>query len=375
MTLTRIKIQDVKQSGIGVNITDQVYDDGHWKPIADRLNRLNPKSIGILGAAQYPQARQRARELRNRFPTALIKFRHHIHKPPGSDDISDKGMWKLPPQEYVDNVIVAHGYHEDGLHIVTDNESAFSADFGETWKPYAEAQAQVLDLGVPVGARFAVLRTPTHWPMRSQLDAGELDILFAAVARNMGDYTDPKVILSSNAYYDESNTDALLKVKAMRDRFFKVTGREPVISLGEYGYDRNFTSGTGWRKVGLNGTVYINGAVDRFNKFLGIHSWTADLYCVGIGEDDKIKQFALGMEELDDLIVIAPTWMPAAPVEEPPVTEPPPASQPQPDEVPISRDLFGIAQSLMALYAERDRIDAQILEKTSKLLEYAGGRA
>lgn len=371
--ITRVKIQEARQSAIGINITDGVYADGPWSQIAEKLGKLNPKSIGILGAAQYPQARQRAGELRTRFPTAFIKFRHYIHpeKKP-----TDQGMWKLPPDEYVNNVILAHGYHETGWHIVTDNESSFSADFGQSWREYAEKQAWVIELGVPKGAKFAVLRTPTHWPMRTQIDAGELDILFRAIAQHMGSADDPAVIWSPNAYYDDSNIDALAKIKYARDYFVKLTGREPVISLGEYGFDRNFTSGAGWRKVGLDGTAYMQKAVDNFNKHVGMHGWTADLYCVGVGQDDKVATFALGMPELDTLIAIAPTWvltptsLPEAPQPEP---DPPPASQPGPDEKPISRDLFEIVQSLMALYAERDNIDAQIMEKTSKLLEYAGG--
>jgi hypothetical protein len=324
-------MRTLDQSAIGIQFVGACFEDWRWDGTGgyhEMMRQLNPAFVNFMGAAQYKEAFQRATALQAQSPQTRILWRHMKHQPPTMSDKTDKNMWRLPAQEFVDNVVVAHGYHKTGWYLVTDTEGSINSP--EEAKQYAAMQAQVLDNGVQAGARFAVLRTSTHNPPKAWLDAGYFDELFRAVARNMGSYLDPNVVLSMNAYYDDDpdyGNDGLKHIKTIEDRFIKVTGKRPVICLGELGYDKKFTSEAGWRTTTLSAEANAMLMVNRFNEHLGRYGWAACAWCEGVGNDAKVRNFILGSTGIRVLIGSAPRWIR---LDELPDTGPLPSPEPEP---------------------------------------------
>ena len=315
---------------LGIQIVGNDYADGAWfgaNGYADILRANPPAYVNLVGAGQYSAARQRAQWILDTLPGTRVLFRHMIHATPTSaGDKTDGGMWRLPALEYRDNIIRAHDYHTSGLYVVTDNEASFSRVAGETWYEYSHAQSEVIKACVPIGARLAVLRTPTHWPMPQQIADGELDELLETVGAFMDDEADPRVILSPNAYFDDFNVDGLARLHLMADRFWYVNGFAPVMCLGEYGYDRDFTSGNGWLTTGMGADVYTNMLAIRALEHLE-PDWGACVYCAGIGDDAKVAHFLLNRAELRILLAKSAVWQVA------PSTDIP--LEPTPEENPM----------------------------------------
>lgn len=218
-------------SYLGINFSDGTYEDWRWPNFHTIIRANAVRWVNICGASQYEQAIQRAIAVMAAH-NCRVRFRHMLHQPPGGTRLTDDGMWKLGARDWVNNVALAHRYHEIGVYLLSDNEYST----GGSYRHYAESEAERIALAVPRGVKMAVCSLPTHNPAQGQLEQGDLDPLFQAVAEYMGDASDPKVVLSPNAYFTRDNLDGLRKVVAIRKRFMDVTGREPVIVVGEYGY-------------------------------------------------------------------------------------------------------------------------------------------
>ncbi len=316
----------------GVNFTGKCYEDWRWHNsngyFAILTKYHHPAWLNLTGAEQYAQARQRAAECRTNLPHTGILWRHMKHTPPGASENTDKGMWKLPPREYVDNTVLAHG--TGSYYNVTDCEGHI--DRHEV-KTYAAMQAEVLDYGTqpPNNARFAVLRMSTHNPLPDVLDSGDLDELLKAIGRNMGSWDDPRVVISNNGYFDDStNEDGLLTARRIEQRCISKFGFRPVIVMGEYGFDRGFTSENGWRVSQMNGAQMVGKLIDHAKHIPGM---AACVYGVGFNPAAKVNTFHLDNPELELLMKLSPVYVPPGPIVIPPVDEEPPVVIPPPVEI------------------------------------------
>lgn len=312
----------------GVNFTGKCYEDWRWHNSTGYLSILtkyhHPAALNLTGAEQYHDALKRAVDVRSLMPQTRVLWRHMIHQPPGATENTDRGLWRLPPMEYVDNIVMAHGTAH--LYNVTDCEGHIDA---HEIKTYAQMEAARLDYGVPKGARFAVLRMSTHNPLPAILDSGDLDPLLQAIGRNMGTWDDPKVVISNNGYFDDTdNEDGLLTARRIEQRCMTLFKFRPVVVMGEYGFDKGFTSVHGWRVSGMNGAQMVGKVIDHAQYIAGM---AACVYGVGFSEDAKVKTFHLDNAELELLMKLSPVYAPPGPVvilepptEEPPVITPPP---------------------------------------------------
>src|SRR5690606_13824002 len=112
-------------AALGINFTGKCYENWRWHNhdgYHDILAALHPAFVNLTGAEQYLDARQRGFEIPHRAPLTRIFWRHMIHQPPGVAEKTDRGMWRLPPHEYIDNLIIPHGDHLTGWYNVTDCE-------------------------------------------------------------------------------------------------------------------------------------------------------------------------------------------------------------------------------------------------------------
>lgn len=312
---------------LGINFTGRCYEDWRWHNSTGYLNILtryhHSAFLNLTGAEQYNEARARASDVRGLMPRTGILWRHMKHTPPGASGNTDRGLWRLAVHEYVDNVVLAHGTAD--YYNVTDCEGHIDR---HEMKTYAAMEAQRLDYGVPKGARFAVLRMSTHNPLPEILDSGDLDELLKAIGRNMGHWDDPKVVISNNGYFDDTaNEDGLLTARRIEQRCMTKFGFRPIIVMGEYGFDKGFTSEQGWRVSGINGAQMVSKVIDHTKHIAGM---AACVYGVGFTEDAKVKHFHLGNAELELVMKLSPVYAPPGPIvilppeeEEPPVTTPP----------------------------------------------------
>jgi len=309
------------ESAFSFNFAGNVYEDGRWfgaDGYLELLKASQARYVNLTGAAQYEQAVQRALMIQAHIPAMHIVWRHMIHQPPGATDNTDKGMWRLPYREFVDNLVIAHNYHTRRWLVVTDCEGHIGAD---ELVDYARMEAERLDYGVPKGCRFAVLRMSTHHPAPAILNSGVLDPLLEAVKRNMGDYDNPNVIISNNGYFDDNNVDGLRTADLIQRRCedkFKFT---PVIVMGEYNYDRGLTSEHGPNAEGMSAEVLSAKLNARYNEQL--RGKRVLVYCIGIGQDKKVKNFHMDNDTAKLVAQNAPRF------EKPPmVAQPNPLIQP-----------------------------------------------
>jgi hypothetical protein len=145
----------------------------------------------------------------------------------------------------------------------------------------------------------------------------------------MGNWDDPKVVISNNGYFDDTtNEDGLLTARRIEQRCISKFGFRPVVVMGEYGFDKGFTSVHGWRVSQMNGAQMVGKVIDHAQHIAGM---AACVYGVGFSEDAKVKTFHLDNAELELLMKLSPVYAPPGPVvilepptEEPPVITPPP---------------------------------------------------
>lgn len=326
-------------AALGVNFADMCYEDWRWAGSGGYFeilsSRNHPAFINLTGAGQYNDALKRAQEARNRLPQTRLFWRHMIHQPPKANEKTDKGLWRLPAHEFVDNIVIAHRYHEFGLYVVTDCEGFIARSEVKT---YAEMEAERLDYGVPKGARFGVLRMSTHHPSEDVLNSGDLDPLLAAIGRNMGNWDNPRVVITLNGYFDDSNPDApnydgLFTARRIEQRCITKFGFRPIICFGEIGFDQGLDSEGGWRRAGLTAQQNISRLVKAFSK---VSDMAGCAWTVGFTKDAKVANFHLDHESLKLLMQQSPVYAPPGPVIDPPVPpkeDDPPMPEPPPPEI------------------------------------------
>lgn len=323
-------------AALGVNFADLCYEDWRWNTpdgyFAILSRWQHPAFLNFTGASQYNEALHRAMEAGQRLPQTRRFWRHMIHQPPGSSEKTDKGMWRLPAHEFVDHIVIGHNYHLLGLYVVTDCEGFIARSEVKT---YAEMEAERLDYGVPKGARFGVLRMSTHHPSESVLNSGDLDPLLKAIGRNMGGWDDPKVVITLNGYFDDTNPnapnyDGLFTARRIEQRCITKFGFRPVICFGEIAFDQGLDSEGGWRRAGLTATQNITRLVQAFAK---VPDMAGCAWGVGFTKDAKVANFHLDSESLKLLMQQSPAYQPPGPVVIPPVEEedPPVVTPPLPE--------------------------------------------
>jgi hypothetical protein len=164
----------------------------------------------------------------------------------------------------------------------------------------------------------------THHPSPAVLNSGVLDPLLEAIGRNMGDYDNPNVIISNNGYFDDNNVDGLRTADLIQRRCedkFKFT---PVIVMGEYNYDRGLTSEHGPNAEGMSAEVLSAKLNARYNEQL--RGKRVLVYCIGIGQDKKVKNFHMDNDTAKLVAQNAPRF------EKPPMVaqpNPPPETAPE----------------------------------------------
>lgn len=330
-------------SNLGLCFSGGAYEDWRWynpNGYHTIILRGNMRHVRVIGAAQYTEALQRVQSIRAK---THVHFRHMIHVPPGGDKKTDDGMWKLPVQEWIDNIYFAHGYDKYRMHVQWDNE--FSTDNLDVLGQYVHSGVQLARAAGQRDMRLDMLSFPTHWPAyhdqtKDWLAQGHFDDLFRAIAANQGSDDTPRIWCVPNAYIHEQNLDGIRNVIAIWRRFKDVTGVAPHMALGEYAWSRITADGQfdphgGYAAEDRNPETVIDFCVDTFETKLLSYGIGAMLYTVGYLGGNEVKTFHFDNGPLNVYAVkIAQMAEPTPPLPEPEpvITLPIPTTPPDDDE-------------------------------------------
>jgi hypothetical protein len=321
---------------LDITFSDGIFDVAPWHgnsqiPVGyhEIIRRGNVRWIGMCLASQPNDAKQRAAELRT---MTRVRMRHMLHIPPGSTKKTDDGMWKLPPLEWLNNIVIAHGYPNTGWYISDNNE--FSTENETVLAEYIHTRIEIIQQSRGKGIKLALLSTPSHWPAFSEnpkvkawLDAGKFDELFKAIAEHQGEPSDPQITICPNAYYNELNDDGLRNVIALWERFKKATGKVPHMILGELAYAApldqfgRVNPHGGFKSIGMPPADMITGLIGRIQKFLLSRGIRGMLYNEGVIGGNEVTTFHCGHDTLLAALDAA-SKLAAPPIEPEPETPP-----------------------------------------------------
>lgn len=308
-------VQAALASGpLGIHFADGVYSEGEWfgtEPnYSTILHKLSPAWVNLLGGAQYNEARQRAAWVTTNLPARVI-WRHYKHIPPGQEKPTDGGLWKLPAPEWVNNIGLAHGYEQTGWYILTDNEPGMA-----DWTPYVRWLCDLIPLAIAAGLRLAVLRFSTHNPSYAQIDSGVFDPALRMIAQYQGPAEDLRIVVSPNWYYSDDNHDGITHIAALVNRMQQVTGRRPVVVIGEYAYAQNLDPNKGWRAAGLSESATLDGLRVNYELLIRPRGFNALPYCAGTLGGEQVTTFHLDKRMLDAMAEMMASVTPIEPPED-----------------------------------------------------------
>lgn len=300
-------------SAWGPHFADGCYTEGEWftdepdqPSYSTTLRRLNPAYVGLLGGAQYNEARQRAQWITANLPAKVI-WRHYKHIPPGGTEPKDDGLWGLPVSEWVNNIALAHGYHDTGWYVLTDNEPSM-----QDWTPYVNWLTDLLhylyaDPKEPRSKlRLAVLRFPTHNPPIQAIYSGVFDKALKAIKAYQGPVHNRRIIVSPNWYYSADNLDGIKHVVALVERMQAITGQRPTVVLGEYAYAHGLDAYKGWLGAGIPESVMLNHLRANYDALAKKHRFYALPYCVANIGGPQVMTFRMDRRVLSKMADIAP---------------------------------------------------------------------
>lgn len=317
-----------------INFSDGIYEAHRWnngQPGAYRrlMTERGVHTLNILIAAQPSDALARAIECGN--DGLQVRIRHMLHKPIGSANETDDGMWKLPPDEWINNLAIAHGYHHMPVFLNTDNE--FSTGNVDVLRIYINYETRRIQRASEIGLKLAVMSFPSHWPALNAptsqwLQNGLFDDYFRTIAQVQGPVNNPRILVCPNCYINEHpayGQDGVKNIMALHKRFVEVTGTRPHMALGEYAYARMLPGTTkidahgGWL-TNLNRQQMISITAAIHNQHFAPVGIEAMLYTVaGNLGGNEVQTFKLATADLDELL--SALNKPTTPPPPPPPTE------------------------------------------------------
>ncbi len=329
---------------LSIHYVDKEYSDGQRAEHLAYLKRLRPAYVNILGASQFNEAVAFATEVRQHIPETQVIFRHF-------KDGGDDGLWtRVTPKWFIEGICNTY-YKGRDWYIVTDNEA--NAD---DLRPYALWHAEVIQRASDAGIKLAVGRFPTHNPATEQINAGQLDPMWHALAKH------PEHIWSPNVYFSIGNHDGLKHINVGLRRMQAVTGKTPTVVLGEYAYAKDLDPHKGHgSELQASGEQLLATGYELLKQHLP--GTPACWYCEGdwhtFGMTDAMRERLITLQA--DSI---PTPQP------PIVTNPPPTPEPPPPP-PIDD---GDTTEIPPLYVTRDQLDAilqnALTRQEEKWLQY-----
>jgi hypothetical protein len=353
-----------------INFSDGIYEAHRWnngQPGAYRrlMTERGVRTLNILIASQASDALARAIECGN--DGLRVRIRHMLHQPPGGANKTDDGMWQLPPDEWINNVAIAHGYHQMPVFLNTDNE--FSTDVEGVLRKYISNETRRIERASEIGLKLAVMSFPSHWPAlngpTSQwLKNGLFDDYFRTIARYQGSADNQRILVCPNCYVNEHpayGQDGVKNILALHQRFVEVTGIRPHMALGEYAFAQMLPGTTkidahgGWL-TGLNRQQMISITAGIHNQYFAPVGIEAMLYTVaGTLGGNEVQTFKFSTADLDELLssLNPPAPPPTDPTPQPPHTDPTPLPQP-----PTNDDHSEIVALRVKLEALEQRLSA-----------------